>query len=237
MWNFGIPSSLKAWIDHVVRAGKTFNYVGGAVDGLAKGKKAILVLASGGIFSEGALEIMGFRGAVSAPDSGLHWNWMTSRPYGPGMNIPPLAIHEVSNGEKAVEALVIQKERTMLDHIILTVSNVERSLAFYEAALKPLHIKFFLPYKGEGDHPDLWGFGDGKRAFFWIKQGKPDPASVHWGFMAENNGKVDEFYRAAISAGARDNISPRARVEYYPGYYAADVFDPDGYSFEVVHKS
>jgi TolB-like protein len=57
------------------------------------------------------------------------------------------------------------------------------------------------------------------------------------GFMAENNGKVDEFYRAAMSAGARDNISPRARVEYYPGYYAADVFDPDGYSFEVVHKS
>ncbi len=198
MWNFGIPSSLKAWIDHVVRAGKTFNYVGGAVEGLAKSKKAILVLASGGIFSEGALEIMGFRAAVSAPDSGLHWNWMTSRPYGPGMNIPPLAIHAVSNGEKAVEALVIQKERTMLDHIILTVSNVERSLAFYEAALKPLHIKFFLPYKGEGDHPDLWGFGDGKRAFFWIKQGKPDPASVHWGFMAENNGKVDEFYIIAV---------------------------------------
>ena len=33
----------------------------------------------------------------------------------------------------------------MLDHMILTVSNVERSLAFYEAALKPLNIKFFLP--------------------------------------------------------------------------------------------
>ena len=125
----------------------------------------------------------------------------------------------------------------MLDHMILTVGNVERSLAFYEAALKPLDIKFFLPYKGEGDHPDLWGFGDGKRAFLWIKQGKPDPASIHWGFMAESNGKVDEFYWAAMSAGARDNISPRARVEYYPGYYAADVFDPDGYSFEVVHKS
>jgi catechol 2,3-dioxygenase-like lactoylglutathione lyase family enzyme len=129
------------------------------------------------------------------------------------------------------------KERAMLDHMILTVSNVERSLAFYEAALKPLNIKFFLPYKGQGDHPDLWGFGDGKRAFFWIKQGKPDPASIHWGFMAENNGKVDEFYREAISAGARGNISPRVRVEYYPGYYAADIFDPDGYSFEVVHKS
>ena len=57
------------------------------------------------------------------------------------------------------------------------------------------------------------------------------------GFMAEGEDKVDEFYKAAMSAGARDNISPRARLEYYPGYYAADVFDPDGYSFEVVHKS
>jgi hypothetical protein len=37
----------------------------------------------------------------------------------------------------------------MLDHMILTVSNVERSLAFYEAALKPLNIKFFLPFKCE----------------------------------------------------------------------------------------
>jgi catechol 2,3-dioxygenase-like lactoylglutathione lyase family enzyme len=50
----------------------------------------------------------------------------------------------------------------MLDHMILTVSDVERSLAFYEAALKPLNVKFFLPYKGEGDHPDLLGVRGGK---------------------------------------------------------------------------
>jgi hypothetical protein len=37
----------------------------------------------------------------------------------------------------------------MLDHMILTVSNVERSLAFYEAALKPLNIKFFLPTRAK----------------------------------------------------------------------------------------
>lgn len=36
----------------------------------------------------------------------------------------------------------------MIDHIILTVSDVERSLAFYEASLAPLNIKFFMPYKG-----------------------------------------------------------------------------------------
>ena len=55
--------------------------------------------------------------------------------------------------------------------------------------------------------------------------------------MAEDYRKVDEFFKAAMSAGAKDNISPPARLEYYPGYYAVDVFDPDGYSFEVVHKS
>jgi len=48
---------------------------------------------------------------------------------------------------------------------------------------------------------------------------------------------VDAFFRAAMEAGARDNISPRARLEYDPGYYAADVLDPDGYSVEVVHKN
>ena len=125
----------------------------------------------------------------------------------------------------------------MVDHIILTVSGVERSLAFYEASLAPLKIKFFLPYKGENGHPDLWGFGNGKRAFFWLKHGKPAPDSIHWGFMAASNAKVDEFYKAAIAAGARDNISPRARLECYRGYYAADVLDPDDYSFEVVQKS
>ena len=107
MWNFGVPSSLKAWIDHVVRAGKTFNYAGAAVEGLAKGKKAILVLASGGVFSEGPWkpwdtvepylrQILGFIGIDDV---------QTVR--AEGMNIPPLAIYAVPNGEKTVEALVI----------------------------------------------------------------------------------------------------------------------------------
>jgi hypothetical protein len=102
--------------------------------------------------------------------------------------------------------------------------------------LKPLNIKFFLPYKGEDGHPDLWGFGDGKKAFFWLKQGSLIQQRFI-GALWPKTKKVDEFYKAALSAGARDNISPRARLEYYPDYYAADVFDPDGYSFEVVHKS
>ena len=37
----------------------------------------------------------------------------------------------------------------MLDHIILSVSDIERSLAFYDSALEQLNIRFFLPYEGE----------------------------------------------------------------------------------------
>jgi predicted lactoylglutathione lyase len=55
--------------------------------------------------------------------------------------------------------------------------------------------------------------------------------------LTESQGKVDEFYRAALAAGAKDNISPRSRTEYTPDYYAADVLDPDGYSFEVTHRN
>ena len=124
----------------------------------------------------------------------------------------------------------------MLDHIILAVSKIEVSLAFYEAALAPLDIRFFMPFKGQDGHPDLWGFGDGQSAIFWLKKGKPNPDAIHWGFKADSTALVNRFYEAAIAAGATDNISPRSRLEYYPGYYAADVRDPDGYSFEVVHK-
>ncbi|GEO84848.1 MULTISPECIES: FMN-dependent NADH-azoreductase [Alphaproteobacteria] len=51
--NFGISSILKSWIDHVARAGRTFQYSENGPVGLATGKKAYLVIASGGIYSSG----------------------------------------------------------------------------------------------------------------------------------------------------------------------------------------
>ena len=44
--NFTIPSTLKAWIDHIVRAGRTFSYTSNGPKGLVTGKRAILVLAT-----------------------------------------------------------------------------------------------------------------------------------------------------------------------------------------------
>jgi len=107
MWNFGIPPSLKAWIDLVVRPGKTFIYTESGVLGLAKDKKAILVLASGGVFTEGPwkswdfvepylrriLNFIGIDGVQTVRAE--------------GMNIPPLAAHAVPNAEKALERLAL----------------------------------------------------------------------------------------------------------------------------------
>ncbi|UVK41136.1 FMN-dependent NADH-azoreductase [Mesorhizobium sp. AR10] len=52
--NFGISSTLKSWVDHVARSGKTFSYGENGPKGLVTGKKVYIVLASGGIYSEGA---------------------------------------------------------------------------------------------------------------------------------------------------------------------------------------
>lgn len=60
MWNFGVPSSLKAWIDHVVRAGRTFNYTEQGPVGHLRGKKAIVIVASGGVYSAGPTQALDF---------------------------------------------------------------------------------------------------------------------------------------------------------------------------------
>jgi FMN-dependent NADH-azoreductase len=107
MWNFGIPSALKAWIDLVVRPGRTFQYTGGGVLGLAKDKKAILVLASGGIFTEGPWrpwdfvepylrQILGFIGISDVETVRVE-----------GMNIPELAINAVPRANDAVGELAL----------------------------------------------------------------------------------------------------------------------------------
>ena len=107
LWNFGLPSALKAWVDHIIRPGRTFRYTADGAEGLALGKKAILVLASGGVFTEGPWKA-----------------WDTEEPYlrlilsfigitdvqtvrAEGMNMPALAPDAIPAGKKAVEALAI----------------------------------------------------------------------------------------------------------------------------------
>jgi FMN-dependent NADH-azoreductase len=58
MYNFGIASTLKAWFDHVLRAGVTFRYGEGGPEGLLTGKRAIVIETRGGLYSEGPAKAM-----------------------------------------------------------------------------------------------------------------------------------------------------------------------------------
>ena len=60
MYNFSVPSTLKAWIDHIARAGVTFTYGEKGPKGLVQGKKVYLAVASGGIYSEGQMKSYDF---------------------------------------------------------------------------------------------------------------------------------------------------------------------------------
>lgn len=53
MYNFGMPSTLKAWFDHVLRAGITFRYTAEGPEGLMTGKRAVVLESRGGLYSEG----------------------------------------------------------------------------------------------------------------------------------------------------------------------------------------
>ena len=53
MHNFSIPSTLKLWIDQIVRAGKTFAIGPNGATGLLTGKKATVLIASGGVYEQG----------------------------------------------------------------------------------------------------------------------------------------------------------------------------------------
>jgi FMN-dependent NADH-azoreductase len=58
MYNFGIPSTLKAWFDYVLRAGITFRYTEAGPVGLLEGKRAIVIESRGGYYSEGATKVL-----------------------------------------------------------------------------------------------------------------------------------------------------------------------------------
>ncbi len=125
----------------------------------------------------------------------------------------------------------------MLDHVIVTVSDFARSVAFYERALRPLGITAFLDFKGQNGHPDLKGFGRDVRFFLWLKEGRSHPEAVHFGFAATSHAEVDAFFAAAISAGGREKTAPAPQLQYHPDYYATWVLDPDGHDVEVVNKT
>jgi predicted lactoylglutathione lyase len=114
----------------------------------------------------------------------------------------------------------------MIAHTSLHVSDYRKSKAFYVRVLEP------LGYHNNMEFDEAAGFNDGKNTDFWIEEkGKPVP--THLAFQAHSRQQVEDFHKAGLAAGAKDNGAPGYR-DYSRGYYAAFVIDPDGNNIEAV---
>ncbi len=112
----------------------------------------------------------------------------------------------------------------MIDHTGLTVSDFEKSKAFYSAALKPIGYAMLMEIPAAvTKSTDVAGFGEA-----------PNKPPIHIAFRVKSRAVVDAFYKAALEAGGTDNGPPGIRAHYHPDYYGAFVLDPDGHNIEAV---
>jgi catechol 2,3-dioxygenase-like lactoylglutathione lyase family enzyme len=135
----------------------------------------------------------------------------------------------------------------MIDHVYISVTNIENSLAFYSETLQPLgwhECGSYNSASGPDGVPDLFGlcddiYGTGKGigSSIWLRHRQLGETGLYLGIVCASNQAVDAAYAAAIRAGGIDEGEPADRTYFAPGYYAANVADFDGNRLEFVHKA
>lgn len=122
----------------------------------------------------------------------------------------------------------------MIDHISVAVSDLRRSIAFYDAVFQP------LGYSRLWAADEAAGYGyPGADEPFAIKQNNAEElinrsTGTHVAFIAPSREGVAAFHARAIEQGGTDEGAPRLHPEYGPGYFAAFVCDLDGHRLEAV---
>ena len=117
-----------------------------------------------------------------------------------------------------------------IDHLWIRVRDLGAAVAFYSTV---------APHTGlrEGRR---WEHGrqfrGGWATFSLIADGTAPTENLHIAFPAPDEITVQDFHRAATTAGYRDNGAPGERPQYGPGYYSAYVIDPDGTNVESVFQ-
>jgi catechol 2,3-dioxygenase-like lactoylglutathione lyase family enzyme len=118
----------------------------------------------------------------------------------------------------------------MLDHVAVTVPDLEAAKAFYSSALQPLGYTLAMEFPGAAGFASPEGIPD-----FWLYEGAA-PTPAHVAFRSPDRDTVDAFHQAALEAGGTDNGAPGIR-EYHEHYYAAYVRDAAGHNVEAVCHS
>jgi catechol 2,3-dioxygenase-like lactoylglutathione lyase family enzyme len=126
----------------------------------------------------------------------------------------------------------------MFDHTGIVVSDLAKARRFYDAVAGALGLatadlteqSFVFGRSREEPIPYLW-IGT-LIPSYWAEGSRPGLNQMHVAFVAQSKAQVDEFYRAALAAGGRDNGAPGPR-EGAGDYYGAFVLDPDGHNIEA----
>jgi len=125
----------------------------------------------------------------------------------------------------------------MIDHVSAYTTHFEASKRFYAAVLAPLGSKLQreITTSWDPEFPTrrMCAFGP-ERPIFWVIEVREAASPRHMAFSAASRTQVEDFHRAALADGARDNGAPGVRAIYHPTYYGAFVFDPDGNNVEAV---
>ena len=119
----------------------------------------------------------------------------------------------------------------MFDHVKFGVSDFAASKAFFLEALAPLGVT------AVAEGVPTYGIelcAKGSDSSLVLFQSEEKPAPLHIAFTAASREQVQEFYRAALEAGGKDNGPPGLRPQYSGNYYAAFVIGPDGHNIEAV---
>ena len=118
----------------------------------------------------------------------------------------------------------------MIDHVSIGVRDLVQARRFYAAVLAPLGFTQLRAW------PTSVGYGR-KYPEFWINF-RPNlvtsDTGVHVCLRAESTQAVDAFHAAASPAGGSSDGAPGLRPEYFAGYYAAFIRDPDGNRIEAI---
>ena len=120
----------------------------------------------------------------------------------------------------------------MIDHISISVRNLDRATRFYDAVLR------VIGYQMLEVRPHTVGFGK-QYPEFWINLRAAmvplaDDCGTHVALRVRAAELVDAFHAAALAAGGASDGAPGLRPRHGQGYYAAFIRDPDGNRIEAV---
>lgn len=124
----------------------------------------------------------------------------------------------------------------MFSHVTLGTNDWAKAKPFYAAVAEALELPVFMERPGG----IAYGEAIGPKLFVGPAfDGQPATSGngTHIAFLAKSRACVDDFYKAAMEHGGRDEGPPGLRPHYHPNYYGAYVRDPDGNKLQAVCHS